>query len=549
MLSEHADIRVGGSSVDGVSRAGLNKIVGKRFAEGMRKPSRNGNPGELDSVAAHRLARHFLRARWRDPDSAEDMRFMEPFLQSMSPHQVQLCVSVLREFMQWRPGPAGRCRDRDAALPQAGKGAQGLCASKRRGDQVDAISVDCVPDVLLQAGHRRPSLESQIPVQYPSVQSQQEESRAPSVGIAAYLSAPIPHPGCSRQPRADPGVKYRLASSHEVWSNRNRHVAYEMNVQRDSSYGSHTSHTTFGELSSSSSEDTLHEHAQSGAYMCSTQQATHAHPDLEQHRALQHPLDHRLDQKRDADDVVMGAGDDKPPVYHELFTTHMPAMPSGQPAAPLQHEPFLHARKASGAWASMSTYLHSNYLHHGASAATAGGKSAVKGGASATQVPSFSHLPGPRAPASSADDDGGFRHGPAAGGAPHPLAAALAHEAHEAHSSAPALGFDDWSANGAARAALGQGVMDAPQAFRDKLGFVRGAGNGTRTLDDTYRDTYKEAEDAPPAQHLREMDERDYHGFDAGCDGHQLHMSSPAVGQPCRTAPLRQGREGGYFFD
>ena len=65
MLSDYADIRVGGASVDGVSRAGLNKMVGMNFSEGMRKPSRNGNPGELSSAAAHRLARHFLKARWR----------------------------------------------------------------------------------------------------------------------------------------------------------------------------------------------------------------------------------------------------------------------------------------------------------------------------------------------------------------------------------------------------------------------------------------------------------------------------------------------------
>jgi len=134
MLSEHADIRVGGSSVDGVSRAGLTKIVGTHFAEGMRKPSRNGNPGELESVAAHRLARHFLRARWRNPDDAEDMRVMEPFFRNLTPPQFHLCVSVLREFMQWRPGPAGRSRDRDAVSQQGG-------ASKHRGDVVEAISV------------------------------------------------------------------------------------------------------------------------------------------------------------------------------------------------------------------------------------------------------------------------------------------------------------------------------------------------------------------------------------------------------------------------
>ena len=63
MFSQHADIRFGGCSVDGVSRAGLNKIISTHFAEGMRKPSRNGNPGELDSAAAHILARHFLKVQ------------------------------------------------------------------------------------------------------------------------------------------------------------------------------------------------------------------------------------------------------------------------------------------------------------------------------------------------------------------------------------------------------------------------------------------------------------------------------------------------------
>ena len=37
MLPQHASVRDGGTGVDGISRAGLNKIVGNTFNEGMRK--------------------------------------------------------------------------------------------------------------------------------------------------------------------------------------------------------------------------------------------------------------------------------------------------------------------------------------------------------------------------------------------------------------------------------------------------------------------------------------------------------------------------------
>lgn len=140
MLSQHADIRVGGSSVDGVSRAGLNKMVGMHFSQGMRKPSRNGNPGELESSAAHRLARHFLRARWRNPDDPEDMAVMQPFFQTMNPRQVEVCLSVLREFMQWRPGPAGRIKDHTFQLQGTASVGMGLTV-KRSLDNVDAIDM------------------------------------------------------------------------------------------------------------------------------------------------------------------------------------------------------------------------------------------------------------------------------------------------------------------------------------------------------------------------------------------------------------------------
>ena len=224
MLSEHADIRVGGSSVDGVSRAGLNKIVGKHFAEGMRKPSRNGNPGELESVAAHRLSRHFLRARWRNPDDAEDMRVMEPFFRNLTPPQFHLCVSVLREFMQWRPGPAGRCRDRDAVSQQGG-------ASKRRGDVVEAISVP--DDALLPVGCCGSGYERKSPVQ-----------RAPPVGIAAYLAAPLP--------------------GHGFYG---RHIAYEMSIQRADSQESYTTSSPSSESSPYHTDDgLLHQYSEKVAY-------------------------------------------------------------------------------------------------------------------------------------------------------------------------------------------------------------------------------------------------------------------------------------------
>eukprot|EP00960_Hanusia_phi_P010960 322119-Hanusia_phi.AAC.2 len=112
MLPQHASVRDGGTGVDGISRAGLNKIVGNTFNEGMRKPSRNGNPGELGSVAAHKLARHFLRARWRNPDDSQDLVVLQQMFCMMQPHQVANCVLVLREFSKWRPGPAGRGGDR-----------------------------------------------------------------------------------------------------------------------------------------------------------------------------------------------------------------------------------------------------------------------------------------------------------------------------------------------------------------------------------------------------------------------------------------------------
>jgi hypothetical protein len=111
MLSQHASVRDGGTSVDGVSRAALNKMVGLQFSEGMRKPARNGNPGDLDSGAL-KLSRHFLRARWRDPDDQEDLMVLQQMFTVMSPQEVEQSVRILRDFTKWRPGPAGRGGDR-----------------------------------------------------------------------------------------------------------------------------------------------------------------------------------------------------------------------------------------------------------------------------------------------------------------------------------------------------------------------------------------------------------------------------------------------------
>jgi len=198
MLAQYADIRVGGSSVDGVSRAGLNKIVGTYFAEGMRKPARNGNPGELVSLSAHRLARHFLRARWRNPDDAEDMKAMAPFFEDMSPHQVEQCISVLREFMEWRPGPAGRVKDALSHQGQRGSARRGKgdpsrpsCAKRCHeasalmdaipvGDTTDSFTRQCPSPVFAPAGHYNWQPAPEMP---------RVLSSAP-LAIAAYLTYP-----------------------------------------------------------------------------------------------------------------------------------------------------------------------------------------------------------------------------------------------------------------------------------------------------------------------------------------------------------------------
>jgi hypothetical protein len=115
-MSQHANVCDGGTSIDGVSRACLNKLVGMHYQEGMRKPARNGNPGELEPSCS-RLARHFLKARWRDPDDQEDLMVLQQMFAVMHRHEVDNCVAVLREFCKWRPGPAGRGDDRFNVRP------------------------------------------------------------------------------------------------------------------------------------------------------------------------------------------------------------------------------------------------------------------------------------------------------------------------------------------------------------------------------------------------------------------------------------------------
>ena len=103
-------MRDGGVAVNGVSRAALNKIVGRHFQEGMRKPSRNGGAGEVQSADAHKLARHFLQARWRNPDNWDDRLVLNSILHVLSRAEAENCIAVLREVQQFKAGPAGRGR-------------------------------------------------------------------------------------------------------------------------------------------------------------------------------------------------------------------------------------------------------------------------------------------------------------------------------------------------------------------------------------------------------------------------------------------------------
>jgi hypothetical protein len=98
MMPRQAHVRDGGSSVDGVSRALLNKLVGKRFREGMRRPGRNGSPHKLEPLSSKLMRRHFLQARWRDPDEQEDLIVLQQIFKMMHRDESDRCIEVLREF-------------------------------------------------------------------------------------------------------------------------------------------------------------------------------------------------------------------------------------------------------------------------------------------------------------------------------------------------------------------------------------------------------------------------------------------------------------------
>jgi len=104
MFRQHADARDGGAALHGVSRAALNKMVGVRFFEGMRKPSRNVT--STGGLLSNKLSRHFLKSRWRTPDDQEDCRVLSVIFSSMLPEQVDHCITLLREFNSSRIGPA-----------------------------------------------------------------------------------------------------------------------------------------------------------------------------------------------------------------------------------------------------------------------------------------------------------------------------------------------------------------------------------------------------------------------------------------------------------
>ena len=108
MFNEHAHLRDGGAAIHGISRAAFNKIVGVNFHTGMRKLSRNGNQSKLVREEHTKLARHFLKVRWRDPEDVEDRWILSTVFNTMYSHNVQDCVDLLREFQQYKAGPAGR---------------------------------------------------------------------------------------------------------------------------------------------------------------------------------------------------------------------------------------------------------------------------------------------------------------------------------------------------------------------------------------------------------------------------------------------------------
>ena len=99
-------MRDGGAAINGVSRAALNKLVGAYFEEGMRKPSRNSTTqAALWAGDSPKLARHFLKARWRSPDDMEDRMVLSSVFNNMCAEEIEQIINILREFQQFTAVP------------------------------------------------------------------------------------------------------------------------------------------------------------------------------------------------------------------------------------------------------------------------------------------------------------------------------------------------------------------------------------------------------------------------------------------------------------
>ncbi len=77
-FNKHTHVCAAEAGIHGISRSAFNKLVCFNFHTGMRKLSRNGN------------------------------RWMSTVLNTMLSHNVENCVDLLREFEQYKVGPAGR---------------------------------------------------------------------------------------------------------------------------------------------------------------------------------------------------------------------------------------------------------------------------------------------------------------------------------------------------------------------------------------------------------------------------------------------------------
>ena len=84
----------------------FHKIVGFNFHTGMRKLSHNGNQWKLvrESLTSFFDSEVCLR----EPEDVEDRWILSTVFNTMYSHNVQDCVDLLREFQQYKAGPAGR---------------------------------------------------------------------------------------------------------------------------------------------------------------------------------------------------------------------------------------------------------------------------------------------------------------------------------------------------------------------------------------------------------------------------------------------------------